>query len=59
MKLPLDNDLNKAYEAFNQKHDQLRDKLMASLPDFQNWARILVVQTIFLYLFEEPSQEIE
>jgi outer membrane lipoprotein-sorting protein len=32
MKTPLDNDLNKAYEAFNQDHDHLRDKLMASLP---------------------------
>jgi hypothetical protein len=32
MKTPLDNDLKKAYEAFNQKHDQLRQTLMASLP---------------------------
>jgi outer membrane lipoprotein-sorting protein len=32
MKTPLDNDLNKVYESFNQDHDQLRDKLMASLP---------------------------
>ncbi len=32
MKTPLDNDLNKAYEPFNQNHNQLRDKLMASLP---------------------------
>ncbi len=32
MKTPLDNDLNKMYESFNQNHDQLRDKLMASLP---------------------------
>lgn len=31
MKTPLDNDLKKAYEAFNQKHDQLREILMASL----------------------------
>jgi outer membrane lipoprotein-sorting protein len=31
MKTPLDNDLKKAYEAFNQKHDQLRESLMASL----------------------------
>jgi len=31
MKTPLDNDLKKAYEAFNQKHDQLRKSLMASL----------------------------
>lgn len=33
MKTPLDNDLNKAHEVFNQKHDQLRQTLMASLPD--------------------------
>ena len=32
MKTPLDNDLNEAYEAFNQDHDHLRYKLMASLP---------------------------
>ena len=32
MKTPLDNDLNEVYEAFNQKHDQLRVSLMASLP---------------------------
>ena len=32
MKTPLDNDLNKVYESFNQDHDNLRDKLMASLP---------------------------
>jgi len=32
MKTPLDNDLNKVYESFNQNHNQLRDKLMASLP---------------------------
>lgn len=31
MKTPLDNDLNEVYEAFNQKHDQLRKSLMASL----------------------------
>jgi outer membrane lipoprotein-sorting protein len=31
MKTPLDNDLNKVYESFNQDHDHLRDKLMASL----------------------------
>ncbi|MHC4537545.1 MAG: hypothetical protein ACYS6K_26725 [Planctomycetota bacterium] len=31
MKTPLYNDLEKAYEAFNQKHDQLRETLMASL----------------------------
>ena len=31
MKTPLDNDLNKAYEAFNQNHDHLRQTLMASL----------------------------
>jgi len=29
---PLDNDLNKAYEAFNQTHDTLREELMRSLP---------------------------
>lgn len=33
MKTPLDNDLNKVYEAFNQDHDHLRESLMASLPD--------------------------
>jgi hypothetical protein len=32
MKTPLDNDLNEAYEAFNQDHDHLRYSLMASLP---------------------------
>ena len=32
MKTQLDNDLKKMYEAFNQKHDQLRESLMASLP---------------------------
>jgi outer membrane lipoprotein-sorting protein len=32
MKTPLDNDLKKAYEVFSQKHNQLRDSLMASLP---------------------------
>jgi len=32
MKTPLDNDLKKAYEAFDQKHNQLRESLMASLP---------------------------
>jgi hypothetical protein len=31
MKTPLDNDLNKVYKAFNQDHDHLRQKLMASL----------------------------
>ena len=33
MNTPLDNDLNKAYEAFNQNHNHLRRSLMASLPD--------------------------
>jgi len=33
MKTPLDNDLNKAYEAFNQNHNNLRQSLMASLSD--------------------------
>lgn len=33
MKTPLDNDLNKMYESFNQNHNHLRQKLMASLPD--------------------------
>jgi hypothetical protein len=33
MKTPLDNDLNKVYEAFNQKHDHLREALMTSLPE--------------------------
>ena len=32
MKTPLDNDLNKVYESFNQNHNHLRQKLMASLP---------------------------
>ena len=32
MKTPLDNDLNEAYEAFNQDHDRLRYSLMSSLP---------------------------
>ena len=32
MKSPLDNKLNRAYEAFNQNHNHLRQKLMASLP---------------------------
>jgi len=31
MKTPLDNDLNKVYEPFTENHDQLREKLMASL----------------------------
>ena len=33
MKTPLDNDLNKVYESFNQNHNHLRQRLMASLPD--------------------------
>ncbi len=33
MKTPLDNDLKKMYEAFNQNHDHLRETLMASLAD--------------------------
>jgi len=33
MKTPLDNDLNKVYEAFNRDHDQFRKRLMVSLPD--------------------------
>lgn len=32
MNTPLDNDLNKAYESFNQNHNHLREILMASLP---------------------------
>jgi hypothetical protein len=32
MKTPLDNDLNKVYESFNQEHNHLRESLMASLP---------------------------
>jgi len=31
MKAPLDKELDKAYEAFNQNHDHLREMLMASL----------------------------
>jgi hypothetical protein len=33
MKTPLDNDLNKVYESFNQNHNHLRQTLMASLAD--------------------------
>ena len=33
MKTPIDNDLNEAYEAFNQDHDHLRKTLLASLPN--------------------------
>lgn len=33
MKTPLDNDLNKVYEAFSQNHDHLRQTLTASLFD--------------------------
>ena len=33
MKTPLDNDLNKVYEAFNQNHNHLRQKLMSLLQD--------------------------
>jgi hypothetical protein len=33
MKKPLDKNLNKLYESFNQNHNHLRQKLMASLPD--------------------------
>ena len=33
MKTSLDNDLDKVYEAFNQKHDHLCQNLMASLSD--------------------------
>lgn len=33
MKKPLDKDLNKLYESFNQNHNHLRQKLMASLPN--------------------------
>ena len=36
MKTPLDKDLNKVYESFNQNHDHLRETLMASLPDRSN-----------------------
>ncbi len=32
MKTPLDDNLNKAYEAFNQNHDRLRETLLTSLP---------------------------
>lgn len=32
MKKPLDEDLNKVYESFNQDHNQLRNELMESLP---------------------------
>ena len=33
MKTPLDNDLIKVYESFNQNHNHLRQTLMALLPD--------------------------
>ena len=33
MKTPLDNDLNKVYESFNQNHNHLRQKLMSLLQD--------------------------
>ncbi|MCP4612280.1 MAG: hypothetical protein GY845_26590 [Planctomycetes bacterium] len=33
MKKPLDKDLNKVYESFNQNHNHLRQKFMASLPN--------------------------
>ena len=33
MKTPLDNDLIKVYESFNQNHNNLRQTLMASLPE--------------------------
>ncbi|MBC8470584.1 MAG: PDZ domain-containing protein [Planctomycetes bacterium] len=33
MKTPLDKDLNKVYEPFNQNHNNLRQKLTALLPD--------------------------
>jgi outer membrane lipoprotein-sorting protein len=33
MKKPLDKDLNKLYESFNQNHNHLRQKFMASLPN--------------------------
>lgn len=33
MTTPLDNDLNKAYEAYEQDHERLRQTLMPSLPD--------------------------
>ncbi|MHC4462544.1 MAG: hypothetical protein ACYS6W_02440 [Planctomycetota bacterium] len=33
MKTPLDNDLDKVYESFNQEHGHLRETLMAWLPD--------------------------
>ena len=33
MKTPLDKNLNKVYESFNQNHNHLRQKFMASLPD--------------------------
>lgn len=33
MKTPLNNNLDKVYEPFNQNHNHLRQKLMSSLPD--------------------------
>ncbi len=33
MKKPLDKDLNEVYESFNQNHNHLRQKFMASLPN--------------------------
>jgi hypothetical protein len=36
MKTPLDKDLNKIYESFNQNHNHLRQKMMASLLESSN-----------------------
>jgi hypothetical protein len=55
MKTPLDNDLDKVYEAFSQNHDHLCQNLMASLPDRSeqhkeigliNYVRLFIGDTI-------------
>jgi len=51
MKTPLDNDLKKVYEAFNQKHDHLRQTLMASLPDsIKQHKKISLTNVIQLFI---------
>jgi len=50
MKTPLDNDLNEAYEAFNQDHDRLRYSLMTSLPHHSKLHKQISRTTYFLQL---------
>jgi protocatechuate 3,4-dioxygenase beta subunit len=51
MKTPLDNDLNEAYEAFNQDHDRLRQTLLASLPNrskaHKQMSKIAYIRALF------------